>query len=117
MKPIKKDELFQNLSGFLKSKGVELTEGTYSQRINRACDLLTDTINTTQKGVEKAKTKVDQKLDGLRQAIHEATAPNAEAGASTPTPPPPAAEPAKPKASVPRKKTTPAPKKTARKKK
>ena len=75
MKTIKKDELFQNLSRFLKSKGVELKEGVYSQRINRACDVLTDTINTTQKGVRHAKVKVDQKLEQLRHTIHEATAP------------------------------------------
>lgn len=75
MKTIKKDELFQNLSRFLQTKGVELKEGVYSQRINRACDVLTDTINTTQKGVRHAKVKVDQKLAQLRQTIHEATAP------------------------------------------
>lgn len=75
MKTIKKDELFQSLSDFLKSKGVELKDGAYSQRINRACDVLANTINTTQKAVRRTKVKVDAKLDQLRQSIHEATAP------------------------------------------
>lgn len=105
MKTIKKDELYASLSGFLKSKGIELTEGSYAQRINRACDLLTDAVNTTQEGVTKAKVKVDQKLGELRQSIHEATAPKppseaakpgAAPAAAAPTPAP-AAKPAPPK--------------------
>ena len=75
MKTIKKDELYQGLSDFLKSKGIEFKDGTYTNRINRACDLLTDAINETQKTVKRAKVKVDEKLDQLRQTIHEATAP------------------------------------------
>ena len=75
MKTIKKNELFQNLGGFLKSKGIELKDGAYSQRINRACDVLTDAINGTQKTVRRTKVKVDEKLEQLRQSIHEATAP------------------------------------------
>jgi hypothetical protein len=76
MKTIDKNELYQNLSDFLKSKGVELTDGTYSQRIQRGCGLLTDAINATQKTVKHAKVKIDRKLDQLRQSIHEATAPD-----------------------------------------
>jgi hypothetical protein len=75
MKTIKKNELFQNLGGFLKSKGIELTDGAYSQRINRACDVLTDAINDTNKTVKRARTKINQGLDQLRQSIHQATAP------------------------------------------
>src|ERR1039457_5525121 len=75
MKTIKKDELFSNLGDFLKSKGIELNEGSYSARIKQGCNLLADAINATQKTVSKTKVKVDQALDGLRQTIHESTAP------------------------------------------
>lgn len=75
MKTIKQDELFQSLNDFLKVKGVELKDGAYSQRIRRACGLLGDTINATQRTAKKAKVEVDKKLDQLRQTIHEATAP------------------------------------------
>jgi len=85
MKTIKRDELFQSLNDFLKVKGIELKEGVYSQRINRACNLLTDAINCTQKTVKHARVKMDKKLEKLRQSIHEATAPK----------PPPAASKAK----------------------
>jgi hypothetical protein len=75
MKTIKKDELYQGLSDFLKSKGIEFKDGAYTKRINRACDLLTDAVNETQKTVKRARIKVDEKLDQLRRSIHEATAP------------------------------------------
>jgi hypothetical protein len=83
MKTIKKDDLYRSLGDFLKTKGIEFKDGVYTQRINRACDLLTDAINETQKTVKRAKVKVDQKLDELRQSIHEATGPK-------PPPAPPA---------------------------
>jgi len=75
MKTIKKDELFANLSGFLKSKGVALNNGDYTARIQNGCNLLTDAINATQKTVNKTKTHVDEALEKLRQSIHESTAP------------------------------------------
>jgi hypothetical protein len=75
MKTIKKDELYRSLGDFLKTKGVELKDGVYAQRIHRACNLLGDTINATQRTARKAKDEVDRKLDQLRQSIHEATAP------------------------------------------
>ena len=75
MKTIKQDELFQSLCDFLKSKGIELKDGAYPKRIRRACNLLGDTINATQRTARKAKNQVDNKLDQLRQTIHEATAP------------------------------------------
>src|SRR5271165_2784074 len=80
MKKIKKDELFSHLGDFLKSKGIELNEGSYTERIKQGCSLLADSINATQETVSKAKVKVDAALDDLRQTIHERTAP--------PTPPP-----------------------------
>src|SRR5262245_21428398 len=75
MKTIKKDELYRNLSDLLKAKGIELKNGVYPQRISRACDLLTDAINETRKTVKQAKGKVNEKLDQLRQSIHNVTAP------------------------------------------
>ena len=75
MQPIKKDELFRNLGGFLKSKGIELNEGSYTTRIQQGCNLLSDAINATQKTVKQTKVQVDQALDKLRQSIHESTAP------------------------------------------
>jgi hypothetical protein len=85
MKTINKNELFEHLSGFLKSKGIELKEGTYSKRIQQGCNLLADTVNATQKTVKRAKVVADENLDRLRQSIHEATAPK-------PAAPPPAPE-------------------------
>ena len=77
MKTIKKDELFSHLGDFLKSKGIELNEGSYTARIQQGCNLLADTINATQKTVSKTKVKVDRALDELRQKIHASTAPPA----------------------------------------
>jgi hypothetical protein len=76
MNSIKKDELFGNLNTFLKSKGIEMSEGTYSSHIKQGCNLLADAINATQKTVSDARVEVDQALDKLRQAVHERTAPS-----------------------------------------
>jgi hypothetical protein len=75
MKTIKKDELYRNLGGFLKSKGIELNEGSYTTRIQQSCNLLSDAINATQKTVKTTKAQVDQALDQLRAKIHQRTAP------------------------------------------
>jgi hypothetical protein len=80
MKTIQKEELFGNLSSFLKTKGVELKEGSYTQAVEKSCGILADVINLTQQGVDRAKTKIDKRLDQMRQVIHEKTAPK--------TPPP-----------------------------
>jgi hypothetical protein len=96
--------LFQSLSDFLKVKGVELKDGAYAQRIRRACGLLGDTINATQRTAKKAKVEVDKQLDQLRQSIHEATAPKA----------PPASAPKPASASAPKTKKAPqSPKRSA----
>ena len=84
MKTIKNDELFQSLGDFLKLKGIELKDGAYAKRIRQGCDLLTDAINGTQKTVKRTKVKVDEKLDQLRQTIHEATAPKPPPSSTTP---------------------------------
>lgn len=86
MKTIKQDELFQSLGGFLKAKGIELKDGAYAKRIRQGCDLLTDAINGTQKTVKRTKVKVDEKLEQLRQSIHEATAPKPPPSPASPKP-------------------------------
>jgi len=75
MKPIEKNELYQHVNQFLKNKGVEVKEGTYAKQLEKSCGLLTDAINLTQKGMERAKTEIDKRLDQVRRAIHEKTAP------------------------------------------
>ncbi len=90
MKPVKKDELYQNLSGFLKAKGIELKEGSYAHGIQKSCALLADAINLGQEGFERAKVGIDRKLDQMRQVIHEKTAPKPAAPAATAAAPPPA---------------------------
>lgn len=102
MKPLEKGEIFQNLSEFLKSRGIELKDGSYSNGIRKSCELLGEAINLGQRGVGRARVEIDKKLDGMRQVIHEKTAPK-------PPPVKPAAPPApEPKAekakAVPRKK-------------
>ncbi len=79
MKPIQKNEIFENLSGFLKAKGISLTEGSYANGIQKSCSLLTDAINLSQKGLNRAKDEIDDKLDRMRQVIHEKTAPKGKA--------------------------------------
>ena len=84
MNQLNKDEMFGNLQNFLKSKGITMQEGTYTQRIRKGCGLLTDSINLSQRAFVRAKGAVDKKLERLRQVIHEQTAPK----------PPPAPAPA-----------------------
>jgi hypothetical protein len=75
MKPIEKHEIFENLSSFLKTKGIELKAGSYSQGVQKACEILADTVNLSQRGLERAKDTLDKNLDRVRQVIHEKTAP------------------------------------------
>src|SRR2546426_12207543 len=82
MKQIEKDEIYEHLSQFLKSRGIEMKDGGYVQQIQKGCSLLTDAVNLTQQGFERAKTEMDKRLDQMRQVIHERTAPKA-----TPNPP------------------------------
>jgi hypothetical protein len=85
MQPIMKNELFQHLGEFLKSKGIKLTNGSLTAPIQEGCNLLSDAINATHKTVEHTKTQVDEALNQLRQSIHERTAPKPPA-AQTPEP-------------------------------
>jgi hypothetical protein len=75
MKPIDKDELFEHLSGFLKNRGVEIKSGAAAKGIQTGCSVLAEAINLSQAGIELARTGVEKKLDQMRQAIHESTAP------------------------------------------
>lgn len=90
MKSIEKDELFSHLGKFLKTKGIELTDGSYAQTVQKSCGMLTDVINLSQKGMDRAKTEVDRKLDQLRQVIHQKTAPKRPVATTVVCSPPPA---------------------------
>ncbi|MDB6125037.1 MAG: hypothetical protein JWQ71_4030 [Pedosphaera sp.] len=98
MKPIDKNEIYNNLSDFLKSKGIDLTEGSATQQIQKGCNLLADSINLSQEGFARAKVELDKKLDQMRQVIHEKTAPKSSATTSTAGTPPPKAKTATSKA-------------------
>jgi hypothetical protein len=91
MNPLEKDELYQNLSGFLKNKGIELKDGSYAQGIQKSCNLLSEAINLGQQGLDRAKTGIDKKLDQMRQVIHEKTAPKSPPAAAQAKPAQPAA--------------------------
>ena len=84
MNQINKEEMFGNLKSFLKSKGIEVQEGAYAQRIRQGCELLTDSINVSQRTLKRAKSAMDKGLDQLRQTIHEQTAPKSPAEAGAP---------------------------------
>lgn len=86
MKHIAPDELYCNLSAFLKSKGIAFKEGSYTSRIRRGCRLLTDAINVTQAGLQRAKTEVDQKLEQMRDVIKGKSQAASAAGSSPRTP-------------------------------
>jgi len=75
MKTVKKEELYEHVSGFLKAKGIELKDGSYPRGIQAGCSLLADVINLSQKGLTCAKTELDKNFERVRQAIHEKTAP------------------------------------------
>src|SRR3974390_379433 len=85
MKPLNENELYHNLRGFLKGRGIELQEGSYARGIQKSCSLLSDAINLGQQGLGRAKTEIDKKLEQMRQVIHEKTAPKTSG-------PPPAPE-------------------------
>jgi len=75
MKPIEKHEIYEHLSHFLKAKGIEMKEGSYSHGVQKGCEILADTINLSQRGLERAKVTIDKGINQVRQVIHEKTAP------------------------------------------
>jgi len=83
---IQKDELYEHLGQFLKSKGIELKEGNYTKGIHAGCSLLADAINLSQAGLERAKAGLDKRLDQVRQVIHEKTAPKRPTPNGSPKP-------------------------------
>jgi hypothetical protein len=85
MSDIKKEEMFGNLRSFLKSKGIDIQEGSYANGIRRGCDILTDTVNMSQRAFDRTKTVVEQGLDQARQTVHEYTAPKAKTGGAKST--------------------------------
>jgi hypothetical protein len=94
MKAIKKEELYRHVGRFLKSKGIELSEGSYTRGIHAGCSLLADAINMSQNGLERARRgldktvdRLDKTVDQVRQTIHEKTAPTRTTTASTGVPP------------------------------
>jgi hypothetical protein len=78
MNQINKEEMFGNLKSFLKSKGIELQEGSYAEGIRKSSDMLADAVNLSQRGIENAKTAMGKGLNQLRQTIHEYTAPKSQ---------------------------------------
>ena len=75
MTDIKKEEVFGNLKNFLKSKGIDIQEGSYANGIRKGCEIVTDTVNMSQRAFERTKVAVDQGFDKARQAVHQYTAP------------------------------------------
>ncbi len=112
MKHIQKEELYAHVSGFLKTKGIELKEGSYTNFIHNGCKVLAEAINLSQQGVQRAKSGLNEKLDEMREIIHRKTAPrrpaNPPAGAASASAPGPAAE-TKPPDVPPVQSPTPAP--------
>jgi hypothetical protein len=88
MSKIDKTELYQHLSGFLKTRGIELKAGSYTRRIEQGCGLLADAVNLSQQAVRRTKVEVDKRLTKMRQVIHEKTAPNTPASGPPPAPAP-----------------------------
>src|ERR1700722_12257988 len=79
MNEINKEEMFGTLKSFLKSKGIDVQEGSYAEGIRKGCDILTDTVNLSQRAFDKAKGAVEKGVDQVRQTVHERTAPKAKA--------------------------------------
>ncbi len=96
MKHIEKDELYRHLSAFLRAKGIDLKEGSYTNFIHNGCKVLAEAVNLSQQGLERAKNGLNEKLGQVRQAIHQKTAPKPPP--SQPAQPAPPAGPAPPKA-------------------
>jgi hypothetical protein len=92
MKQIAPNELFDNFSGFLKAKGITLTEGSYAEGLRKSCSLLTNAINLGQESLERARKEFEKNREHLRQVIHEKTAPKRAVGTSRAKPKPAAAK-------------------------
>jgi hypothetical protein len=81
MNEINKEEMFGNLKSFLKSKGIEIQQGgSYAEGIRKGCEILTDTVNLSQRAFDRAKGAMDKGLEQVRQVVHERTAPKSKSG-------------------------------------
>jgi hypothetical protein len=85
MSDINKEEMFGNLKNFLKTKGIEIQDGSYADGIRKGCEILTDTVNMSQRAFDRAKVVVDKGLDSARQTVHEYTAPKEKAASGAKT--------------------------------
>ena len=85
MSDINKEEMFSHLKGFLKSKGIEIQDGSYADGIRKGCEILTDTVNMSQRALGSAKDAVEKGLDQVRQTVHEKTAPKSKPAATKTT--------------------------------
>lgn len=111
MKQIAPNELFENFSGFLKTKGISLSEGSYTEGLRKSCSLLTDAINLGQESLDRARKEFEKNCQHLRQVIHEKTAPKPPRTASAARPTSAAGKPQPPK---PKAAAKPAARKTAK---
>jgi hypothetical protein len=80
MNEINKEEMFGHLKGFLKSKGIEIREGAYVEGIRKGCEILTETVNLSQRALERAKDAMEQGLDPVRETFHERTGSRGKTG-------------------------------------
>jgi len=116
MKPIQKDEVYNQVANFLKSRGLELKDGAYPETLKKGCEIFAEGVNLGQEGLEKAKVTLSKTIDEVRQSIHEKTAPKSARKTTVTADPPPTQSRPKTKAKAERK-TTPKPTAKATKKK
>ena len=75
-KKLNKDELYQNMESFLKSKGIEIKDSEFfGSTLKKGCRILTEGINQAQTAIETAKTTMEDQLEKAREVIHRKTAP------------------------------------------
>jgi len=75
MKPIENHETYHHLSLFVKAKCSEMKQTSYSHCVHKSYEIFRDTINLSQRGLERAKVTIDKGINQVRQVIHEKTAP------------------------------------------
>ncbi len=80
MKKLRQNDLYKHIDAFLKDRGIEIRDSApLGSRLKQGCSLLTDTINHAQSSLESAKSHMDNRIDRMRSAIHEKTAPRESA--------------------------------------
>ena len=87
MKKLGKDDLYQHIDQFLKEKGIEIQDAKpFGRSLQKGCQALTDTINSAQAALEKARNRMDGGIDKMRDIVHKKTAPRKKAKAPKSTP-------------------------------